>query len=376
MKKVFLICVLIFCFCSPIGFVKANAGFEIFYSNYSQIQSLIEEIYSDNFEQVKNRTAGGAGELAFANILSEKLDLLGLQFLTTNESYLQEFQISETKSSQNVIGLKDNGSQNYVILGAHYDAVYKETSFGYNDNLSGVVGALYLVEKLLNEDIDSNIIVVFYGAEEAGCLGSKYFVNHLPDEIKNNILLSINYDSIGGGEHLYYFHTDYPTVYGTTLDNFAENSDFNIIKPGFNRFFSSLVNNDLNYTSIVLNSDNSTYLKNGINSLMFFAGDLNATNGLGFFEKAGHSRIMHNTDSEQTNLDVFGESFYENIDNAVLLSYDLLISDDFNEENFFAGQVNPALYSDFVLKIVGVIFIVILLAGFFVTVNLVYKKQK
>lgn len=376
MKKVLLFCFALIAFSMPMNFVQANSQSELFgTSDYSQIEMIIEEIYSSNIDEVKDRTAGGTGELFFANILSEQLDLLGLTYLEDKTSYLEEFSISETKSSQNVVGFKDNGSQNYVVIGAHYDAVYKQNSFGFNDNFSGVVGVLNLVQKIISEENDFNIITIFYGAEEAGCLGSKFFLSQLADEIKNNILLSINFDSIGGGDNLYYFHTDYPTAYGIALDNIAQNNIFNITKPGFNRHFSSLFNNDFNYTSVCLCSDNSSYIKYGINSVLFFSGDLDAFNGLGFYEKAGHSRIMHNTDTEQTNLEVFGDLFYENIQNTVDYCFDFLSSDEFNKENFYAGQINTALYSDFTLKIVGIIFIALMLAGFFITINLIYKKK-
>lgn len=357
-------------------FVPVYSQPETYGSDYSQIENIIEEIYKNNIEEVKNRTAGSAGERAFANILTEQVELLGLSFLEERNSFKEEFSISDTKNSQNIIAYKNNNSENFVVLGAHYDAIFKENSFGFNDNLSGVAGVLCLAEKLLNAEPDFNLIIAFYGAEELGCLGSKHFIENLPADIKENILLSINFDSIGGGERLYYFHTDYPTAYGNALDNFAKNQEIKISKPGYNRLFSTLLNNELNYTSVCLNSDNSSFIKQGINSMLLFAGNLDASNGLGFFEKQGHNKIMHNTDTEQVNKEVFGNLFYENIQNSVNFCLELLTADDFNQENFYAGQINPALYSDFILKFFGVAFIAILIIGYIISINFKTIKSK
>lgn len=212
--------------------------------------------------------------------------------------------------------------------------------------------------------------------QKAGCLGSKYFLSQLSPEIKNKILFSVSFDSIGSGEKLYYFHTDYPTHYGNIIDEFASRQVNNFNKPSANRLFSSLFNNGLNYTTVSLNSDNSSYIKQGINSLLFFAGNLDAGNGLGFFEKQGHNKIMHNTDTEQVNIEVFGDLFYENISVTTDFCFNLLTDANFNESNFYAGQINVMLYSDWTLKIFGVILIGLIFAGFYIFINLKYKKKK
>lgn len=342
-----------------------------------EIKQLISEIYISSLDEVKNRTAGSHGESAFADILSGKLSEMGLSFLPEIESFTQSFSISDNKTSKNVIGFKNNNSENYVVIGAHYDSIYLEgLSYGFNDNLSGVVGTLQLAKKLSEVNLNYNIIVVFYGAEEVGCLGSKYFLSKLSYEIKNNILLSVNFDSIGSGDKLYYFHTDYPTQYGNIIDSFLSQQANGFNKPNTNRLFSSLFNNDLNYTTISLNSDNSSYIKQGINSLFFFAGDLDTNNGLGFFEKQGYSKIMHNTDTEQVNISVFGDLFYENISAITDLCFNLFADESFNESNFYAGQIDVMLYSDWVLKILGVILIALIITGFYIFVNLKDKKKK
>lgn len=340
------------------------------------VQFYANEIFVNDFENVKNRTAGSVGEQNMAQNLQTQLENLELEKLDNSETFLQEFTFSKNLTSQNVVGLIDNGSTNFIVLGAHYDAVYvAENSYGYSDNISGVSAVLCLANFLKETpDLPYNIIVCFYGAEEVGCLGSTYFANNLPDEIKNNILLSINFDSVGAGDNLYYFHTDYGTKYGGAIDTFARQNYSNINKSKNTNFFSSIASNGINYSNLALNSDNSSFIKQGINSLSFFAGNLDAKNGLGFFETTNHERIMHSTDSVETIEEIFGEKFFLNIATIANFSFDLLTDESFTAENFEANQVQTFLYSDWFLKMIGASLVILLFVGFYVFVNIKYKK--
>ncbi|MDD3231964.1 MAG: M20/M25/M40 family metallo-hydrolase [Clostridia bacterium] len=337
----------------------------------SDLESLMSEIFIDNYDNVKNRSAGSSGERDFANILAEKLSSKGFEFLPNSESFIQSFQISNDLNSQNVVGFINNNSQNNIILSAHYDSIYKEDmvgetiSYGFNDNLSGVIGVLSLTEILQNltPQPNFNIIVAFYGAEEIGCKGSEFFMEKLASDIKSKILLAINFDSIGAGDFLYYYHSDFPTTYGESIDVLANSNDA-LKKLGFNRLFTTLTGNGLNYSNIGLKSDNASHLKNGINSLFFFAGNLDSFNGLGFFEKQGEQLIMHKTDSKETIDLIFGETYYNNIANTVSFCFSVLTDDNFNETNFYAGQINSLIFSDWILKASGVLLIIIIIIIF------------
>ena len=341
-------------------------------STVDELKTLADEIYFSNLDEVKNRTTGYSGEKKFAQILAGEMDELSLSFVE-GDSYIQTFSLGQS-SSQNVLGLIDNQSEKYVVLGAHLDAVYVQgKSFGFSDNLSGVLGVLQMAQILSSTELPFNVIIAFYGAEEVGCKGSKYFVENLEENIKKNILLSMNFDSIGSGEKQYFYHSDNPTKYGAALDNIIKNYEIN--KAGFNSRYSPVVSLDINFTSLGIMSDNSSYLKHGINAVTFFAGDLDAINGLGFFEKQGYDKIMHNTDTAETNLEIFGDLFYENITNCIELTTSLLASQEFNEENFAPNQVNVILFSVWAMKIVGVILILIILAIYFIVINKKYPKR-
>ena len=348
--------------------------------NETDIKNLEKELYFNNFDDIKDRTAGSSGEKKFAEILANKLENLNFSYFLKDNSYIQTFSLGNY-DSQNVVGVYNQINSNnefdnkYILLGAHIDAVFKdEKSFGFNDNLSGVLGVLLLAQSLINQNFGCNIIVAFYGAEEVGCKGSQYFIENLDTKIKNNILLAVNFDSIGAGENLYYYHSDNSTLYGSVIDNLF--NKYSISKLGFNQKFSTLSNLNINHTSLGFLSDNSSFLKAGVNSLTFFAGDLDAKNGLGFFEKQGYEKIMHNTDSFETCYEVFGEKFYENIFNCASYVYNLLNNEEFNTINFQPNQIDVISYSDWALKIVGVVFILVLFVLYLIIINNKYKTKK
>lgn len=110
--------------------------------------------------------------------------------------------------SSNVIGYLPAANKPkqkpYLVITAHYDhlgRMGKETYFpGANDNASGVGMLLYLAQELsLNRDADFNYVFIAFGAEEAGLVGSHYFVEHPLFDLKK-IRFLLNTDIMGSGE--------------------------------------------------------------------------------------------------------------------------------------------------------------------------------
>src|SRR5690606_16416927 len=82
-------------------------------------------------------------------------------------------------------------SQEFIVLGAHYDHLgmggpssRSETQtglhYGADDNASGTSALLEIAEKLAanRSKLDRSIILVAFGAEEQGLLGSRYFIQN------------------------------------------------------------------------------------------------------------------------------------------------------------------------------------------------------
>ena len=352
------------CFLIAFSFILA------FSANFSLTNlSFCEEELNEFVENSANRTAGSEGEKESANFIQTKLEELNIQPLY--ESYQQTFDYNNS-TSQNVLGLIDNAAEKYVVIGAHYDNVHRlGESEGVNDNASGVITSLNLASYFSNSALNFNIIFAYFGAEEVGLVGSQYFLNNLDENILDNIILYINLDSIGAGDYLYYYTYDAPTSYGNFIDNFA--SDYSITKLGSKRLFSNRTTQGINYNHIGLNSDNANFIRRGINSLTFFAGNLDVAR-LGFHETQDHNKIMHNTDSIETNVEVFGERFYINMATVNNFVTDLMLSESFASE-MSVREINPTLLTDWFLKIIAIIFVAVLALGTFLFFKFKGKKQ-
>jgi len=107
--------------------------------------------------------------------------------------------------SQNVIAFlksKKRRAQTIVVT-AHYDHLGRmgsDTYFaGANDNASGTAIMLELARYFKNNPIDKNILFIAFGGEEAGLVGSNYFVNHPLYPLKKIDFL-LNIDIMGSGD--------------------------------------------------------------------------------------------------------------------------------------------------------------------------------
>ena len=92
----------------------------------------------------------------------------------------------------------------FVVVGAHYDHLGMKGEVMYpgaNDNASGVAAVLAVAELIAAEPPDGRtVIFVLFDTEEAGRIGSKYFVEHPPVPIRNVTTAAI-LDMVGARAH-------------------------------------------------------------------------------------------------------------------------------------------------------------------------------
>lgn len=90
-----------------------------------------------------------------------------------------------------------------IVITAHYDhlgGMGADTYFpGANDNASGVSLLLNLARYYAANPPEFSIVFICFAGEEAGLLGSKYFSEHSPIDLKN-IRFLLNTDLAGTGE--------------------------------------------------------------------------------------------------------------------------------------------------------------------------------
>lgn len=136
-------------------------------------------------------------------------------FLAVGKLQVTTEVIFEKIETYNVIGLIEGSDpqlkNEYVVIGAHYDhlglggpgsgsrnpdtvAVHN----GADDNASGVAGILELAAKLKSnqKSLKRSILVVAFGAEESGIIGSRFFVDN-PPVPKKQLIAMLNFDMIG-----------------------------------------------------------------------------------------------------------------------------------------------------------------------------------
>jgi len=108
----------------------------------------------------------------------------------------------EQRPQLNVIAeLPGRNDGNVVMAGSHLDSV--QAGPGINDNGSGSAALIELAEQLSNHKPENTIRLAWWGAEEAGLIGSTQYVAGLgPDEL-DRIALYLNFDMIGSPN--YYF---------------------------------------------------------------------------------------------------------------------------------------------------------------------------
>ena len=134
--------------------------------------------------------------------------------ITTSVNATASILLKREKTA-NVIGMLEGQDpllkDEYIVIGAHYDhlgfggtgsgsrmpdtmAVHN----GADDNASGTAMVMEMAGKLasVKKDLRRSIIFVAFSGEEMGLLGSKYFIDHCPVELKK-IKAMFNFDMVG-----------------------------------------------------------------------------------------------------------------------------------------------------------------------------------
>lgn len=107
-------------------------------------------------------------------------------------------------TSKNVIGMiPGKKKKKYVVFSAHYDHLGRmgtEAMFpGANDNASGAAMLLSMAKYYMQNKPKYTIVFCFFSGEEAGLLGSNYFVNHSYFPLKK-VKYVLNVDIMGGAD--------------------------------------------------------------------------------------------------------------------------------------------------------------------------------
>jgi Zn-dependent M28 family amino/carboxypeptidase len=111
-------------------------------------------------------------------------------------------------TQHNVIAESQGGNpDNVVMAGAHLDSVVAGP--GINDNGSGAAVLLEVAEQMARVRPHNKVRFAWWGAEEAGLIGSIAYVNDLAEPEREKIALYLNFDVVGSPNYgLFIFDGD------------------------------------------------------------------------------------------------------------------------------------------------------------------------
>ncbi|MEU8733029.1 M28 family metallopeptidase [Streptomyces tendae] len=162
-----------------------------------------------------NRAHGRAGYQASLNYVKAKLDAAGF---TTR---VQQFTASG-RTGYNLIADWPGGDANQIVMaGSHLDSV--TSGPGINDNGSGSSAVLETALAVARSDYrpTKHLRFAWWGAEELGLVGSRYYVNSLGSAERAKISGYLNFDMIGSPNPGYFVYDDDPTIEKTFKDYYA-----------------------------------------------------------------------------------------------------------------------------------------------------------
>ena len=102
----------------------------------------------------------------------------------------------EEAITENLIAESRHGDpSNVVMAGAHLDSVFEGP--GINDNGSGSSALLEVAEQLAKVRTTNKLRFAWWSAEEAGLVGSTYYVDQLSEEEIAAHEMYMNFDMVG-----------------------------------------------------------------------------------------------------------------------------------------------------------------------------------
>lgn len=228
MKKILLLSILCFVFCSHMQgqtqVVNDSVNTALF--NESSLLQHVETLSSDAFEGRRTGTKGAfkAEKYIVNQYASSSVLPLGI-------NYEQPF--SFTNEGKNYSGVNILGSiqgtlypEKYIVLSAHYDHEGVKNGQLYNgadDNASGICALFSFIEYFKINPPNHSIILAAFDAEELGLQGSKYFVNHSIIPLKQ-IMVNLNMDMISRSDKNELFAVG--TVFNKTLEDVISSQEY------------------------------------------------------------------------------------------------------------------------------------------------------
>jgi len=165
--------------------------------------------------------------------------------------------------SQNVVLTVPGQSERTIIVGAHYDGLIWP---GGNDNASGTALLLESAGSMLELDNYYTIVYVFFGAEELGFLGARYYYDSMTAQQRDNIVMMVNADVLLSGEFLIYGAGYLNLNSGTVMENHISQQVYAISRDLYNQHGLDVTPY---HEALDLSSDQRVFLENSHTAVIF-----------------------------------------------------------------------------------------------------------
>jgi hypothetical protein len=174
-------------------------------------------------DKLEGRGSGTPSELKAAKYIAKQFKKIGLAPMGT-KGYMHEFTFRKSANphgaedpaaapigSRNVVGFLDNGAENTIVIGAHYDHLglghdgnsldanpHDKIHNGADDNASGTAGVIELARHYQANKMKekTNFLFICFSGEELGLYGSKKYCESPTIDLKK-VQAMINLDMIG-----------------------------------------------------------------------------------------------------------------------------------------------------------------------------------
>ncbi|GAB2605636.1 M28 family metallopeptidase [Streptomyces capparidis] len=162
-----------------------------------------------------NRAHARPGYRASLDYVRARLDAAG--FTTT----VQQFSTSSGTGYNLIADWPGGDTENVVMAGAHLDSV--SAGPGINDNASGSAAVLEtaLAVARAGHQPAKHLRFAWWGAEELGMVGSRYYVNNLSSANRARIDAYLNFDMVGSPNPGYFVYDDNAAIEKVFKDWFA-----------------------------------------------------------------------------------------------------------------------------------------------------------
>lgn len=146
----------------------------------------------------------GGGNVVSIPVVGASYDT-GVALAQPNSTARIKVDSPQNITQYNVLAESKGGDPNNVVMaGAHLDSVQRGP--GINDNGSGSAALLEVAEQMAKVKPKNKVRFAWWGAEEAGLIGSNAYVNGLSQAERNKITLYLNFDMIGSPNHVFFIY--------------------------------------------------------------------------------------------------------------------------------------------------------------------------